>query len=155
MHIIIPTIQQTQSTTFLEQKVLVLYREQSVAMLEKRASQKVSPIQKLEAICEAALYPKEDAIPRGCVMVNTEHYFQTINLVSYNPQLIITRHKTALTQFNVALFYSSHARTMKLIFSLWRIVSCVYLVLFHCEDLERYAESIRYNTISWTEMNFV
>jgi len=88
-------------------------------------------------------------------MVNTEHYFQTINLVSYNPQLIITRHKTALTQFNVALFYSSHARTMKLIFSLWRIVSCVYLVLFHCEDLERYAESIRYNTISWTEMNFV
>ncbi|WP_134685779.1 TetR/AcrR family transcriptional regulator [Brevibacillus migulae] len=52
-------------------KALALYREQSVAMLEELASQEVSPLQKLKAICDAALYPNEEAMRRGCFMVNT------------------------------------------------------------------------------------
>jgi len=53
-------------------KALALYREQSVAMLEELASQEaMTPLQKLEAICEAALYPNDEAMYRGCLMVNS------------------------------------------------------------------------------------
>ncbi|MCM3699467.1 TetR/AcrR family transcriptional regulator [Paenibacillus macerans] len=52
-------------------KALALYRERSVTMLEGMAAQEAPPLQKLEAICEAALYPHEEAMHRGCFMVNT------------------------------------------------------------------------------------
>lgn len=52
-------------------KALALYREQSVAMLEELASREMPPLQKLEAICEAALFPNEEAMRRGCFMVNS------------------------------------------------------------------------------------
>ncbi|HZG17855.1 MAG TPA: TetR/AcrR family transcriptional regulator [Candidatus Bathyarchaeia archaeon] len=53
-------------------KALALYREQSVAMLEELASQEaMTPLQKLEAICDAALYPNDEAMYRGCLMVNS------------------------------------------------------------------------------------
>ncbi|MDU7473490.1 MAG: TetR/AcrR family transcriptional regulator [Paenibacillus macerans] len=52
-------------------KALALYRERSVAILEELASEELPPLRKLESICEAALYPHEEAMRRGCFMVNT------------------------------------------------------------------------------------
>lgn len=52
-------------------KALALYREQTIAKLEELASREVSPLKKLEAVCEATLYQNDEAIHRGCLMVNT------------------------------------------------------------------------------------
>lgn len=52
-------------------KALALYREQSVELLNELASREAHPIRKLEAICEAALFPNEEAMRRGCLMVNS------------------------------------------------------------------------------------
>lgn len=58
-------------------KALALYREQSVALLEELASQEVSPLQKLEAICEATLYQNDETMSRGCLIVNSALEFGT------------------------------------------------------------------------------
>lgn len=52
-------------------KALALYRERSIAMLEELASQEVSPLKKLEAICDSALYQNDETLRRGCLMVNS------------------------------------------------------------------------------------
>ncbi|MBB6730586.1 TetR/AcrR family transcriptional regulator [Cohnella zeiphila] len=52
-------------------KALALYREQSVAMLEELASREVSPLKKLEAVCDSTLYQNEETLRRGCLMVNS------------------------------------------------------------------------------------
>ncbi|MEB5482244.1 TetR/AcrR family transcriptional regulator [Shouchella clausii] len=58
-------------------KALALYREQNVAMLEELASREVSPLMKLEAICEAALCQNDETISRGCLIVNSTLEFGT------------------------------------------------------------------------------
>ncbi|AWX55616.1 TetR/AcrR family transcriptional regulator [Brevibacillus brevis] len=52
-------------------KALALYRERSIAMLEELASQEVSPLKKLEAICDSTLYQNDETLRRGCLMVNS------------------------------------------------------------------------------------
>lgn len=52
-------------------KALALYREQSVAMMEELAAQKVSPLKKLETICDYLLYQNDEEAHRGCFMVNS------------------------------------------------------------------------------------
>ncbi|RNB78565.1 TetR/AcrR family transcriptional regulator [Brevibacillus panacihumi] len=52
-------------------KALALYREQSIVMLEELASREVSPLKKLEAICDATLYQNEETMPRGCLILNS------------------------------------------------------------------------------------
>lgn len=56
---------------------LALYREQSVAMVEELASREMSPLKKLEVICEAALAPNDEAMSRGCLIVNSVLEFGT------------------------------------------------------------------------------
>jgi len=52
-------------------KALALYREQSIVMLEELASREVSPLKKLEAICDATLYQNEETMRRGCLILNS------------------------------------------------------------------------------------
>lgn len=52
-------------------KALALYREQSIVMLEELASREVSPLKKLEAICNATLYQNEETMRRGCLILNS------------------------------------------------------------------------------------
>lgn len=52
-------------------KALALYRERSIAMLEELASQEVSPLKKLETICDSTLYQNDETLRRGCLMVNS------------------------------------------------------------------------------------
>lgn len=52
-------------------KALALYREQSIVMLEELASREVSPLKKLEAICDATLYQNEEKMRRGCLILNS------------------------------------------------------------------------------------
>lgn len=52
-------------------KALALYRERSIAMLEELASQEVSPLKKLETICDTTLYQNDETLRRGCLMVNS------------------------------------------------------------------------------------
>lgn len=58
-------------------RALVLYREQSIAMLEALASQEGSPVKKLEAICEATLCQNDETMSRGCLIVNSALEFGT------------------------------------------------------------------------------
>lgn len=58
-------------------KVLRLYREQSIARLEKLASQDIFPLKKLEAITDASLDRINDTDCRGCLMVNSVMEFGT------------------------------------------------------------------------------
>ncbi|MDO3412415.1 TetR/AcrR family transcriptional regulator [Saccharibacillus sp. CPCC 101409] len=58
-------------------KSLALYREQSIELLEERAAGKKSPVEKLQAICEAALFPDEAAVKRGCLMINASLEFDS------------------------------------------------------------------------------
>lgn len=58
-------------------KALALYRERSVAMVEELATQEVSPLKKLEAICDAALWQGNETIRKGCLMVNSALEFGT------------------------------------------------------------------------------
>lgn len=58
-------------------KSLTLYREQNIAMLEELVLQEVSPLKKLEAICEAALSQNDKTMNRGCLVVNSALEFGT------------------------------------------------------------------------------
>ncbi|ASR47413.1 TetR/AcrR family transcriptional regulator [Paenibacillus kribbensis] len=59
-------------------KALVLYRKQSVAVLEELVSQDdMSPIKKLDAIRGIALGQCHETIRRGCLMVNSALEFGT------------------------------------------------------------------------------
>ncbi|HZG13499.1 MAG TPA: TetR/AcrR family transcriptional regulator [Candidatus Bathyarchaeia archaeon] len=58
-------------------KVLALYGEQSISMLEELASQEVPPLKKLEAIRDATLFQGNETIRRGCLMVNSALEFGT------------------------------------------------------------------------------
>jgi AcrR family transcriptional regulator len=58
-------------------KALALYREQNIAKLKELASQEVSPLKKLEAVCEAALSQNDEAMSRGCLIVNSALEFGT------------------------------------------------------------------------------
>ncbi|MFM9277590.1 TetR/AcrR family transcriptional regulator [Paenibacillus jiagnxiensis] len=58
-------------------KALALYREQNTAKLEELASREVSPLNKLEAICEAALSQNDETMSRGCLIVNSALEFGT------------------------------------------------------------------------------
>ena len=55
-------------------KALARYREQSVEKLEELSSLHVSPLKKLEAICDFTLNQNEETC-RGCFMVNSELEF--------------------------------------------------------------------------------
>jgi AcrR family transcriptional regulator len=52
-------------------KALALYREQSVFVLEKLASQEAPPLKKLEAIVDVTLCHGDETTGRGCLMVNS------------------------------------------------------------------------------------
>ncbi|GIQ69507.1 TetR family transcriptional regulator [Xylanibacillus composti] len=52
-------------------KALALYREQSIAILEELASREVSPLQKLQDICDATVDRNEGTLHRGCFMMNS------------------------------------------------------------------------------------
>ncbi|NGZ75254.1 TetR/AcrR family transcriptional regulator [Saccharibacillus alkalitolerans] len=54
---------------------LALYRERNLSILEKRIAEETLPIRQLEAICEAALYPDEEARLRGCLIINASQEF--------------------------------------------------------------------------------
>ncbi len=56
-------------------KALALYRERSITSLEELASQEVSPLKKLEAVCDATLYQNDEALRRGCLMLNSSLEF--------------------------------------------------------------------------------
>lgn len=58
-------------------KSLTLYREQNITMLEELVLQEVSPLKKLEAICEAALHQNDKTMNRGCLVVNSALEFGT------------------------------------------------------------------------------
>ncbi len=79
-------------------KGLVLYREQSLAMLEELVSRDVSPLQKLEAIRDTSL---QGELPtnRGCLMVNSALEFGTydeevtreVNLMFFEVERILEK----------------------------------------------------------------
>lgn len=51
---------------------LALYRQRVVGRLEDlAASKELTPVQKLEAICDGATYQNDETLRRGCLMVNT------------------------------------------------------------------------------------
>ncbi|CAM3994077.1 TetR/AcrR family transcriptional regulator [Saccharibacillus endophyticus] len=56
-------------------KSLALYREENLSVLEKRMACETSPVRRLEAICEAALYADDEARIRGCLIINTSLEF--------------------------------------------------------------------------------
>lgn len=56
-------------------KSLILYRERSLDVLEKRIAEETSPLRQLEAICETALYADDEARTRGCLIINTSLEF--------------------------------------------------------------------------------
>ncbi|MFB5763833.1 TetR/AcrR family transcriptional regulator [Paenibacillus medicaginis] len=58
-------------------KALALYRQQNIAKLEELTSMEVSPLTKLEAICEAALNQSDEPTNRGCLIVNATLEFGT------------------------------------------------------------------------------
>lgn len=66
---------ENKRTLFL--KALALYREQSIALLEELVSQKTSPLEKLEAICDVTLCKDNETIHIGCLMVNSALEFGT------------------------------------------------------------------------------
>ncbi|GAA3410710.1 TetR/AcrR family transcriptional regulator [Paenibacillus hodogayensis] len=58
-------------------KTLTRYRELSLASLEERVSQELSPLQKLQTVREAMLRPDDDTVDCGCFMVNSILEFGT------------------------------------------------------------------------------
>ncbi|MCZ8519612.1 MULTISPECIES: TetR/AcrR family transcriptional regulator [Paenibacillus] len=58
-------------------KALALYREQSLAMLEDQVSRAGTPVQKLEAIRDTMLFQGDEALSKGCFMVNSTLEFGT------------------------------------------------------------------------------
>ncbi|GMA62008.1 TetR/AcrR family transcriptional regulator [Alicyclobacillus fastidiosus] len=52
-------------------KALALYREHSIAVLEEVVAQDMSPLKKLEYICELTLSHNDETLHKGCLMVNS------------------------------------------------------------------------------------
>lgn len=55
-------------------KALALYREERIAFLEEMASREVSPLEKLEVICDYSQYQNKETC-RGCFMANSAMEF--------------------------------------------------------------------------------
>ncbi|GGO01856.1 TetR/AcrR family transcriptional regulator [Saccharibacillus kuerlensis] len=72
-------------------KSLALYREQNIELLEERLNREESPLRKLQAICDAALFPNEETVRRGCLMINSTLEFGGDEEVASEMSLMFSR----------------------------------------------------------------